>query len=177
MKKFLFSIVFGLLMVAECTPQNNVKICENQHFEWYFATDDTSKIVFQTTYNNNDTSWYRYDTIIGNSIKLAAKLHTTYNLVSIDGDTNVNHGKLMFDVYENPDASVNVSKLTLNIEMNRYCKQLEIIDREDNSTLSKMSWETPPDNMQLNLPPGKYYVILSDDSGANCQKVIPVKIK
>jgi len=164
-------------MVATCTSQTNVKICENQHFEWYFATDDTSKIVFQTTYDNNDTSWHRYDTIIGNSIKLAAKLHTTYNLVSIDGDTNVNHGKLMFDIYENPDASVTISKLTLSIEMNPYCKQLEIIDREDNTTLSKMSWKVPPDNMQLDLPRGKYYVILSDDSGANCQKVIPVKIK
>lgn len=176
MKKFFFFTVFLLLTVATCSSQTNVKICDKQPFEWVFATDNTSKIVFQTSYNHVDTFWYRYDTIIGNNVKLTAKLYTSYNLLSIDGDTNVNHEKLMFDVYENPEASITVTGLTLNIEMNPYCKELEILDREDNTILSKMSWKTPPDNMQLDLPPGKYYAILSDNSGANCQKVISVKI-
>jgi len=163
-------------MVATCTSQTSVKICENQSFEWYFATDDTSKIVFQTTYDNADTSWCRYDTIIGNSIKAVAKLYTSYNLVSIDGDTNVSHEKLMLDVHKKPDASVTISGLFLNIEMNPYCKQLEIVERDDNTILSKMSWETPPENMHLELAPGNYYAIFTDNSGANCQKIIPVKI-
>lgn len=175
MKKLIFFICFGLIL-APCFSQTNVKICDKQLFEWIIAAEDTSEIVFQTSYNHLGTSWQKLDTIIGNDVRLTANLYTSYNLISIDGDTDVPHENLAFDVVENPDASINIDGFLLNIKMNAYCNEFEIFEADDDTILYKMSWETPPNDMCLTLPKGSYYAIFTDNSGANCKKTIPVRI-
>lgn len=174
MKKLIF-FISSLLFLAPCLAQTSTKICDNQSFEWVFAAEHNSEIIFQTSYHHIDTSWNKLDTIIGNHVKLDAKMYTYYNLVSVDGDTNVTHENLAFDVVENPDASISISGNILNISMNPYCKQLEVVDRDD-EVLYDMSWDTPPANMYLNLPHGIYYLEFTDNSSANCKKMIPIKI-
>lgn len=171
MKK-LFIFIISLLFIAPCFSQSITKICDGKRFEWVFACDSTSHVVIRTNYDYPDTSWSRYDTFTGNTVSFVARAYESYNLISIDGDTNVPHDTLKFDVCEMPDATITELDGIVSIKMNFYCNYLDIIEINDGNFHYQNSWETPPDNISIGLASGSYYAIFEDNSGANCKKTI-----
>jgi hypothetical protein len=171
MKKLSIFII-SLLFIAPCFSQSLTKICDGKQFEWVFACDSTSLVVIRTNYNYPDTSWSRYDTFTGNTVGLVARSYESYNLISIDNDTDVPHDTLKFEVCEMPDAITTELDGIVTIKINSYCNYLDIIEINDSKLFYQNSWETPPDSIYVTLPSGSYYAIFEDNSGANCKKTI-----
>jgi hypothetical protein len=176
MKKLVIFLIL-VLGIFYCDAQSYIReeyVCAGSSFKWQLDASNTSTIIIKTEYADENV----YDTIVGNEITLYPNDTNPayYKIVSINDSVLPCTEILYINVLPGPEASITINSNNLHISMNDGCNYVRIINTTNNSLFYAENWGTPPDNININLGPGNYNAIFTDDSILHCRVTIPITI-
>ena len=169
MKKLVLFLVLvlGILQYGFCQPAF-VSICQGDSYTWHLDISPSSQVIIRAMKPGSIT----YDTINSNQIVLSPQEYTIYDIISINGNTNVCNESLVIDVISIiPTISINNQDLSISVASNG---QIFIHITDSNNTLL-YHYHGNSDVNIANIPAGNYMVYFTTKY-SNCRVTMPITI-
>ena len=181
MRKLVIFLVIVLGALQYCfSQQAYIWICQGDSYTWHFDVSPTSEVVIRAIKNYGfGPDATTYDTIHENHITLSPQTHTIYNIMSINGNSNICTESLEIDVLS-PSATVDINNNILSISntttgsTDGYPMYIHVTNSDNALVYHYMI--NPNDSIDINnIPPGNYNVYLST-SEITCRTKIPITV-
>ena len=172
-------LVFGALQYC-FSQQAYIWICQGDSYTWHFDVSPTSEVVIRAIKNYGfGPDATTYDTIHDNKITLSPQIHTNYDIISINGDSDICTESLEIEVLS-PSATLDINNNTLSISNittgNESGYPMYIHVTNSDNALVYHYMINPNDSIDINnILPGNYNVYLST-SEITCRTKIPITV-
>lgn len=169
----LLVLVLGIIQFAE-GQYTFIRMCEGDSYTWHFGTSPSSQVIIRAIIPGSIT----YDTINGNQIVLSPQEHTTYNIISIDGNAYTCDEALEIEVIELlPTISISGQSVSISVSSNlNYSIALYVHVTDNNNALVYRCYSQTGNIVNIdNIPQGDYKVYITTED-TNCQITLPITI-
>jgi hypothetical protein len=165
MRKLVVFLVFvlGSLQFAQGQPAF-VEICQGDSYTWYLDTPPTSQVIIRSIKNYGiGPDATTYDTINDNKIVLTPQVYTVYDVISINGDSNMCNPSLEIEVKSIPTPIINTSGQNILLSTTYNGGNVPIIVHITNNNALVYHYSLyPNDTVQINsITPGEYNIYLT----------------
>lgn len=156
-------IVLGSLQYGFSQPAF-VEICQGDSYTWHFDTPPTSQVIIRSIKNYGfGPDATTYDTINDNKIVLTPQVYTVYDVISINGDSNMCNPSLEIEIKSIPTPIINTSNQNILLSTTYSGGDVPIIVHitNNNALVYRYSFY-PNDTIQINnITPGEYNIYLT----------------
>ena len=165
MKKIIIFLVLvlGALQFVHGQPAF-VEICQGDSYTWYFDTPPASQVIIRSIKNYGfGPDATTYDTINDNKIVLTPQVYTVYDVISINGDSNMCNPSLEIEIKSIPTPIINTSNQNILLSTTYSGGDVPIIVHitNNNALVYRYSFY-PNDTIQINnITPGEYNIYLT----------------
>lgn len=165
MKKFIVFLVLVLVGIPFVDGQPAfVEICQGDSYTWHFDTPPTSQVIIRSIKNNGiGPDAITYDTINDNKIVLTPQVYTVYDVISINGNSNMCNPSLEIEIKSIPTPVVNISNQNLLLSTTYNGGNVPIIAHITNNNALVYHYSFyPNDTIQINnITSGVYDIYLT----------------
>lgn len=167
----LLVLVLGIIQFAE-GQSTFVEICEGDSYTWHFDTPPTSQVIIRSIKNYGiGPDAITYDTIIDNKIVLTPQVYTLYDVISINGDSNMCNPSLEIEIKSIPTPIIDINSHDISLSTTYNGGNVPIIAHitdNSNSLVYRYSFY-PNETVNISDVPSGDYVLYLTVSTTSCR--------